>query len=70
MLEIQRVASKELFGETKKLRKLFVQKKWLIRPGVQISHQVNFDRSTLKHVRQPQKFNSLKKRPEKNSEKG
>ena len=48
MLEGRRVARKELLGGTKKLKKLFVRKKWPIRPGLQISHHLNFVRSTLK----------------------
>ena len=73
VLEGQRVARKELVGGTKKLKKLFVRKKWPIRPGLQISHHLNFVRSrpTLKHVRrQPQKLNCLRKGPGRNSEKG
>ena len=58
---------KELLGGTKKLKKLFVRKKWPIRPGLQISHQLNFVCSTLKHVRrQPQKLNCLRKGPGRN----
>ena len=42
-----------------------------IRPGLQISHHLNFVSSTLKHVRrQPQKLNCLRKEPGRNSEKG
>ena len=53
--------TKELLDGTKKSKKLFVRKKWLIRPGLQISNHLNFVRSTLKHVRgQPQKLNCLK----------
>ena len=73
MLEGRRVpvAKKELLGGTKKLKKLFVRKKWPVRPGLQISHHLNFFRSTLKHVRrQPQKLNCLKKGPGRNLEKG
>ena len=71
VLEGRRVARKELLGGTKKLKKLFVRKKWPIRPGLQISHQLNFVRSNLKHVRrQPQKLNCLRKGPGRNSEKG
>ena len=71
VLQEQRVATKELIGGTKKLEKLFVQKKWPIRPGLQISHHLNFVRSTLKHVRrQPQKLNCLRKGPGRNLEKG
>ena len=47
VLEGRRVARKELFGGTKKLKKLFVQKKWPIGPGLQISHHLNFVHSTL-----------------------
>ena len=47
-----------------------VQKKWPIRPGLQIRHHLNFVRSTLKHVkRQPQKLNCLRKGPGRNLEK-
>ena len=71
VLEGRRVARKELLGGTKKLKKLFVQKKWPMRPGLQISHHLNFVRSTLKHVRrQPQKLNYLRKEPGRNLEKG
>ena len=45
-----RVARKELFfGGTKKLKKLFLRKKWPIRPGLHVSHHLNFVRSTLRH---------------------
>ena len=47
VLEGRRVARKELLGGNKKLKKLFVQKKWPTRPGLQISHHLNFVRSTL-----------------------
>ena len=71
VLEGRRVARKELLGGTKKLKKLFVRKKWPIRPGLQISHHLNFVRSTLKHVRrQPPKLNCLRKGPGRNLEKG
>ena len=50
MLEVRKVTKKELFGGTKKLKKLFVRKKWPIRPGLEISHHLNFVRSTLKLV--------------------
>ena len=71
VLEGRRVERKELLGGTKRLKKLFVRKKWLIRPGLQISHQLNFVRSTLKHVRrQPQKLICLKKGPGRNLKKG
>ena len=54
----RRVARKELLGETKKLKKLFVRKKWPIRPGLKISQHLNFVRCTLKHVkREPEKLN-------------
>ena len=70
MLEGRRVARKELIGGTKKLKKLFVQKKGPIRPGLQLSHHLNFVRITLKHVRwQPQKLNCVRKGPGRNSEK-
>ena len=69
VLEGRRVARKELLGGTKKLKKLFVRKKWVIKPGLQISHHLNFGSSTLKHVRrQPQKLNCLRKRPGRNLE--
>ena len=45
VLEGRRVARKELFGGTEKLKKLFVRKKWPVRPGLQISHQLNFVRT-------------------------
>ena len=62
MLEGRRLARKKLTGGTKKLKKLFVRKKWPTKPGLQISHHLKFVRSTLKHVRQqPQKLNCLKK---------
>ena len=73
MLEGRRVpvARKELFGGTKRLKKLFLRKKWPIRPDLQISHHLNFVRSTLKHVRrEPQKLNCLRKGPGRNLEKG
>ena len=71
VLEGRRVARKELLSRTKKLKKLFVRKKWPIRPGLQISHHLNFVRSTLKHLRrQPQKLNYLRKEPKRNLEKG
>ena len=42
-----------------------------LRPGLQISHHLNFVRSTLKHVgRQPQKLNCLRKGPGRNLEIG
>ena len=41
------------------------------RPGLRISHHLNFVRSTLKHVRrQPQKLNCLRKGPGRNSGEG
>ena len=62
VLERRREARKQLLGGTRKLKKLFVQKKWSLRPALQISHYLNFVRSTLKHVRrQPQKLNCLRK---------
>ena len=71
MLEGGNVAKKKLLGGTKKLKKLFVQKKWPIRPGLQISHHLNFVRITLKHVRwQPLKLNCVRKDPGRNLEKG
>ena len=71
VLEGRRLARKELFGGTKKLKKLFVRKKWPIRPGLQISNHLNFVRSILKHVRwQPQKLNCRRKGPGRNLEKG
>ena len=53
VLEGRRVVRKELLGGTKKLKKLFVRKKWPIRPGMQISYELNFVRSrpTLKRVK-------------------
>ena len=46
-------------------------KKVAYKPGLQISHHLNFVRSTLKHVRrQPQKLNCLRKGPGRNLEKG
>ena len=51
VLEGRRVARKELLGGTKKLKELYVQKKCPIRPVLQISHHLNFVRSTLKHLR-------------------
>ena len=67
VLEGRRVARKKLLGGTKKLKKLFVRKKWPMRPGLQISHHLNFVCSTLKHVRrQPQKLNCLRKGPGRN----
>ena len=64
-------SEKRTLGGTKKLKKLFVRKKWPIRPGLQTSHHLNFVRSTLKHVRrQPQKLNCLRKGPGRNLEKG
>ena len=60
-------SKKKLFGGTKKLMKLFVRKKWPIRPGLQISRQLNFVCSTLKYVRrQPQQLNCLRKGPARN----
>ena len=59
VLEGRRVVRKELLGGTKKLKKLFVRKKWPIRPGMQISYELNFVRSrpTLTRVRRlPQKL--------------
>ena len=71
VLEGRRVARKELLGGTNKLKKLFGRKKWPTRPGLLISHHLNFVRSTLKHVRrQPQKLNCLRKGPGRNLEKG
>ena len=71
VLEGRKVARKELLGGAKMLKKLFVRKKWPIRPGLQVSHQWNFVCSTPKHVRrQPQKLNCLRKGPGRNSEKG
>ena len=46
----RRVARKELLGGTNKLKKLFVRKKWPIRPGLPISRHLNFVRSTLNKV--------------------
>ena len=67
ILEGRRVASKNLLGRTKKLKKLFVRKKWPTRLGSQISHHLKFVRTTLKHVRQqPQKLNRLRKDPVRN----
>ena len=61
----------ELSHDQAYLYRIIVRKKWPIRPGLQISHHLNFVRSTLKHVRrQPQKLNCLRKRPGRNSEKG
>ena len=56
-------SEKRTLGGTKKSKKQFVRKKWPIRPGLQISHHLNFVRSTLKHVRRhPQKLNCLSER--------
>ena len=69
--ETKGVAKKELLGRTRKLKKLFERKKWPVRPGLLISHHLNFVRSTLNHVRQQsQKLNCLRKGPGRNLEKG
>ena len=53
------------------VKEAIVPKKWPIRLDLQIGHQLNFVRSTLKHVRrQPQKLNCLMKGPGRNAEKG
>ena len=49
-LEGRRVARKELLGGTKELKKLFVRKKWPVRPGLHISYHLNFVRSTPRHA--------------------
>ena len=47
VLEGRRVARKELLNGIKKLKKLFARKKWPIRPGLQISRDLNFLRKYL-----------------------